>query len=119
MNPVEFLIFLFLAFFAGHRLVIMLQDEDGPLNIFVTFRSLMAEIIFKLGELESSKWNWLYYIISNIDYGFNCWSCLSVWIYAGLTALILLNQPLTLFQFVAIWLGLSGTYLFTRKKGWL
>lgn len=113
------LVYLILAFFAGYRTIHMLQVDIGPFGIFEYPRTFLEYCVYQVSKIKTKKLEWLVYAVNNINDGYNCPVCLSVWIYAGLTALLSLTQPLTLFHFVAIWLGLSGIYLFTRKKGWL
>jgi hypothetical protein len=106
------LIYIVLAFFAGLRIVQLLQVDVGPLAIFENFRSLLEELEYQTGKM--TRFHFPYTLVYNFNQGFNCQLCLSVWVY-GLLAFGFWLTGVALFNSLLIWLGLSGIYYLLVK----
>lgn len=100
-----------LAFLAGYRLTLMLHEELGPGHIFAKLRTRLGVRYDAFSNPVSTNW---------ISEGVLCFYCLSVWVSAGIVAILVIGAFLHVLEAFLIILSpfaLSGAAVYLRKMG--
>lgn len=93
------LVWIALATLTVYRVSHMLALEDGPFDLFITWREW-------IGTDLQRTW---------IQRGFGCPACISFWAALATTILIANSYPTNFIGFMLIWLGTAGATLFLLK----
>ena len=89
-----------LAVLATYRLAQLVALDDGPLDCFVTLRSLMV-YSHKGKRREGAVWKSLEDLV-------NCPYCLGVWFAGLMTLLVVQRVPMDPWTGLLFWLGVAG-----------